>query len=69
MIVEWFASREIELAMAIFVSTWPSGIGLGLPTLAGLASGTAAGALVATPARFLAPASRAVGLGIFCSGY
>jgi MFS family permease len=38
-------------------------------TLAGLASGTAAGVLVAAPARFLAPASRAVGLGIFYSGY
>lgn len=29
MVADWFAGREIELAMSIFVTTWPIGIGLG----------------------------------------
>ncbi len=33
MVADWFAGREIELAMAIFVNTWPVGIGLGLMVL------------------------------------
>jgi len=33
MVADWFAGREIELAMAIFVNTWPIGIGLGLLVL------------------------------------
>jgi MFS family permease len=42
MVTDWFAEREIVLAMALFVSSWPVGIGaalLVLPALAGL-SGT-----------------------------
>ncbi len=38
MIADWFASREIELAMAIFVGTWPLGIGLALLTLGPIAA-------------------------------
>src|SRR3954468_5214350 len=30
MITDWFAGREIVTAMALFVSSWPVGIGLGL---------------------------------------
>lgn len=41
MVADWFAGREIELAMSIFVGTWPLGIGLGLLTLG--AAATAAG--------------------------
>jgi MFS family permease len=37
--------------------------------LAGLLSGWAAGTLSAAPARFLAPAARAVGLGLFYAMY
>jgi MFS family permease len=38
MIADWFVGREIELAMSIFVSTWPIGIGIGLLTLGGVAA-------------------------------
>src|SRR3954471_11181795 len=41
MITDWFAGREIVTAMALFVSSWPVGIGLGLlllPILATTAS-------------------------------
>jgi MFS family permease len=41
MLTDWFAGREIAFAMALFVSSWPIGIGLALlvlPTLAGLQS-------------------------------
>jgi MFS family permease len=33
MIADWFAGREIELAMSVFVGTWPLGIGLALLVL------------------------------------
>lgn len=38
MVADWFAGREIETAMAVFMSTWPLGIALGLLTLAPLAA-------------------------------
>ena len=41
MVTDWFAGREIVTAMALFVSSWPVGIGLGLlllPILATTAS-------------------------------
>jgi len=50
MIADWFAGREIGLAMALFMSTWPIGIGLALMSLgivAELASPAAAFALTA----------------------
>jgi MFS family permease len=49
MVADWFAGREIELAMSIFVSTWPVGIGLGLLSLGPIAaSGGPAAAFGAT---------------------
>jgi MFS family permease len=36
-ITDWFAGREIVLAMAVFVNSFPIGIGLALLTLGGLA--------------------------------
>ena len=38
MITDWFGEREIVLAMAIFVTSWPLGIGLALVALASLAA-------------------------------
>ncbi len=38
MVADWFAGREIVTAMAILVSSWPVGIGLGLISLGPLAS-------------------------------
>ena len=38
MVTDWFAHREIVLAMALFVSSWPFGIGLALLVLPSLAS-------------------------------
>ncbi len=49
MVADWFAGREIDLAMSIFVSTWPVGIGLGLLTLGPIAAwGAPAAAFAAT---------------------
>jgi MFS family permease len=49
MVADWFAGREIELAMSIFVSTWPVGIGLGLLVLGPIAEwGTPAAAFGAS---------------------
>jgi MFS family permease len=49
MVADWFAGREIDLAMSIFVSTWPVGIGLGLLTLGPIAAwGSPAAAFGAT---------------------
>src|SRR5262249_8942559 len=33
MVADWFAGKEIATAMAIFVSSWPTGIALSLVTL------------------------------------
>lgn len=38
MLVDWFASREISTAMAVFVNSWPVGIALALVTLPVLAA-------------------------------
>ncbi len=37
MVFDWFAGRKIATAMAIFISSWPMGIGLALLILPGLA--------------------------------
>lgn len=39
MVADWFAGREIDLAMSIFVTTWPLGIGLGLLVHGPIATG------------------------------
>lgn len=36
LIADWFAGREIALAMAIFISTWPIGLGIASPLLSAL---------------------------------
>ena len=55
MVADWFAGREIELAMSLFVSTWPIGIGLGLLTLGPIAAwGSPAAAFAATAVLALA---------------
>lgn len=33
MVIDWFAGRNLAAAMAIFISSWPMGIGLALVTL------------------------------------
>lgn len=38
MVADWFAGREMMAAMALFVNSWPVGIGLGLLTLGPLAA-------------------------------
>jgi MFS family permease len=49
MVADWFAGREIDLAMSVFVTTWPVGIGLGLLLLGPIAEwGTPAAAFGAT---------------------
>jgi predicted MFS family arabinose efflux permease len=55
MIVDWFASREIATAMAVFVNSWPVGIALGLlllPTI-GVQQGVQSAFLVCTVVVFL----------------
>ena len=44
MVTDWFAGREIATAMAIFVNSWPTGVGLSLLTLPaiGIAYGVSA---------------------------
>ena len=37
MVADWFAGREIMIAMALFVNSWPVGVALGLMTLGPLA--------------------------------
>src|SRR3712207_5887461 len=37
MVADWFAGREVALAMAVFVNSFPIGVGLALLTLGGLA--------------------------------
>ena len=38
MVTDWFAGREIIAAMAVFVSSWPLGIALGLVSFPALAA-------------------------------
>src|SRR5260221_2058578 len=55
MITDWFAGREIVLAMAVFINSFPIGIGLALLTLGWLAESHGwAAALHATAALALA---------------
>ena len=39
MVIDWFAGRDVATAMAIFLSSWPMGIGLALVILPWLAQG------------------------------
>jgi MFS family permease len=39
MVADWFAGREVVLAMAVFVNSFPIGVGLALLALGGLAEG------------------------------
>jgi MFS family permease len=50
---------------ALPIVPWPMTLGLGL----GLAIGPGAGAIVGLPARMVSPGNRAIGLGIFYTGY
>ncbi len=38
MVIDWFATRDIATAMALFISSWPMGIGIALVVLPWLAS-------------------------------
>ncbi|MCV2890715.1 MFS transporter [Ruegeria sp. XHP0148] len=40
MVIDWFAGRNVSTALAIFISSWPIGIGLSLLILPALAAGT-----------------------------
>lgn len=40
MVIDWFAGRNVSTALAIFISSWPIGIALGLLTLPALAAST-----------------------------
>ena len=79
MVTDWFARREIVLAMALLVSSWPVGIGLALlvmpPLAAALSTAGARGltAMVSTGAFLLLllyrpPAGPAIDAGIFQLG-
>ncbi len=59
MATDWFAGREIVLAMGVVLASWPFGIAVGPP----------AGAIMALPARVLSPVHRAGGLGVFLTCY
>lgn len=50
MVTDWFAGRELALAMSCFISTWPLGILLALLTLTPLAVGWAPSAAFAATA-------------------
>ncbi|MGK7870956.1 MFS transporter [Falsiroseomonas sp. E2-1-a20] len=52
MITDWFAGREIVLAMAVFVNSFPIGIGLALLTLGGMAESLGWGAALHVTAIF-----------------
>src|SRR3954454_14720828 len=64
MVTDWFAGKEIATAMAIFVNSWPTGIGISLLTLPAI--GTAYG----ISAVYLAvAASIAIGIVILAAIY
>ncbi|MBI1778806.1 MAG: MFS transporter [Proteobacteria bacterium] len=76
MITDWFAGREIVLAMTIFINSFPIGIGIGLllvpsleplpPLLAiGALVGLPVGVIMSLPADVLRPENRAAGMGLF----
>lgn len=54
MIADWFADRELTLAMAIHVNSWPFGIALGLATQAALAQFLPLSTMLTVPAVFCA---------------
>lgn len=64
MLVDWFAGREVSTAMAIFINSWPVGIGLGLIVLPWV--GALAGLQVA---HIVVLASIAAGLVLFVTIY
>ena len=53
-IANWFADRELTLAMAIHVNSWPFGIALGLATQAMLLQATSLGVMLLLAALFCA---------------
>jgi predicted MFS family arabinose efflux permease len=53
MVADWFAGKEIVTAMAIFVTSWPLGIGLALVSLAPIATASIAAASSWQAAMFL----------------
>jgi cyanate permease len=64
MVTDWFAEREIVLAMALFVSSWPVGIGLALIVVPGLASTMGTAAALGSAALL-----SVVGLAVVLAGY
>jgi MFS family permease len=40
MVADWFAGKELSTAMAVMLTSWPVGLGLGVATLGGIAAGT-----------------------------
>ena len=52
MIADWFAEKELTLALAIHVNSWPLGIALGLATQASLAEALTVNGMFATAAIF-----------------
>lgn len=52
MVADWFAGREIVLAMSIIINTWPVGIALSLFTLGGVATAYGPAAAFALTAAF-----------------
>ncbi len=63
MVADWFAGAEITTALAIFINSWPVGIGLGLVVFPPLAS------LFGLPAAFLLLAATAFGFAITLLGF
>jgi len=54
MIADWFAEKELTIAFAIHVNSWPFGIALGLSTQAALAETLSVNAMFATAAALCA---------------
>jgi predicted MFS family arabinose efflux permease len=54
MIADWFADKELTLAMAIHVNSWPFGIAIGLVTQAALAEVLSISAMLSITAMFCA---------------
>ncbi len=52
MVADWFADKELTLAMAIHVNSWPFGIALGLATQAALAQSLSVSAMLNLSAIF-----------------
>jgi len=64
MVTDWFAGKELVLAMSILINTWPIGIGIALLTLGALAQS------VSWPAAFVATAAMAaLGMASVFFGY